>query len=241
MPFTVYLVIFLAFVAIFTREVIAPASKARCDNRWLIMASAINLLQMSAAIVAGHFFHDWFAGHSVWQLEARLPSMAGGALTFLIASFVAYWWHRAAHASPWLWRVFHQLHHSPQRIEALTAFYVHPFDSVAATLISCSVAYGLLGLSAASAAWAILYVSLFNLYIHSDSHSPYWLGYFIQRPEMHRVHHQLGHHAQNYSLPIWDLLFGTWANPTERVEHCGFDEDRAARIYDMLMARDVHL
>ncbi|HEY1182024.1 MAG TPA: sterol desaturase family protein [Rhodocyclaceae bacterium] len=235
-----YLAIFLAFVVVFTREVIAPASRASCDKRWLRMAGTINFLQMSAAVAAGYYCHGWFEGHALLHLEGAMPDPLAGALIFGVASLVAYWWHRAVHKSDWLWRVFHQLHHSPSRIEALTAFYLHPFDSIAATFITCSVAYLLLGLSATAAAWALVYVSFFNLYIHSDTSSPLWLGYLVQRPEMHRVHHQLGHHAQNYGLPIWDLIFGTWVNPTTRVTQCGFDSDRSERICDMLRSKDVH-
>src|SRR5574343_555469 len=236
-----YFAIGLVFVAIFTREVIAPASRSLCDNRWLILAGAVNLAQMSAAIVAGLVFESWFAGHTLVQLSPVLHPAVGGALTFLIASFIAYWWHRAMHKSDRLWRVFHQLHHSPSRIEALTAFYAHPLDSIAATFITCAVSYLLLGLGAASAAWALFFVSIFNLYIHSDTSSPLWVGYFVQRPEMHRVHHQLDHHAHNYGLPLWDLLFGTWRNPHEYVEACGFAQQRGERVYDMLMGRDVNI
>ena len=60
------------------------------------------------------------------------------------------------------------------------------------------------------------------------------------RDRMHTVHHQYGHHAQNYGLPVWDLLFGTWANPAERVERLGFDDDKAERVTDMLRWQDVH-
>lgn len=230
MGIIVYVVIFLTFVIIFTREVIAPASKSACDNRWLLLAASINVLQMSAAIAAGYIFEDVFSGNSIWHLGSPVVPAVAGALTFLVASFVAYWWHRAMHASDFLWRVFHQLHHSPSRIEALTAFFAHPFDSIAATFITCMVAYLLFGFSGDAVAWAILYVSLFNLYIHSDTKSPIWVGYFVQRPEMHRVHHQLKHHANNYGLPLWDFIFRTWVNPVTYVEECGFEEGRAERV-----------
>lgn len=111
---------------------------------------------------------------------------------------------------------------------------------MAATFITCLSAYWLLGLTPLSAIVALLLVSAFNLYIHSDTRSPRWIGWFVQRPEMHRVHHQAGHHADNYGLPLWDLLFGTWKNPRERVRDCGFDAERERRIYDMLLMRDVH-
>jgi sterol desaturase/sphingolipid hydroxylase (fatty acid hydroxylase superfamily) len=235
-----YFAIFLTLVALFTLEVIAPASKNACDKRWLVLASSINALQLLVALIAGYLFHEWFTGYSLLKFEGRVAAPVGGLLTFLFASFVGYWWHRLSHASPLLWRVFHQLHHSPSRIESLTAFFAHPFDSVAASLISCLTAYLVFGLSVSSAAWAVLYVSLFNLYIHSDTKSPRWLGYIIQRPEMHRVHHRFGHHAQNYGLPVWDALFGTWANPTERVEQCGFSSEKSAMVCEMLRTKDVH-
>ncbi|MFZ6844679.1 sterol desaturase family protein [Undibacterium sp. RuTC16W] len=239
MNLAVYVLIGVAFVALFVREVMAPASKAQCDNRWLIMAGAINLTQMSAAIGAGYFFRTWLSGHSLINISAMHPSLSG-LLTFFVASFIAYWWHRAMHKSDLLWRIFHQLHHSPSRIESLTAFYAHPFDSIAATFITCAVAYLIFGVSAVSVAWALLYVSLFNLYIHSDTASPRWLAYFIQRPEMHRVHHQLDHRAQNYGLPIWDLIFGTWHNPDEFIENCGFADGKGEFVYEMLMGKDVN-
>jgi sterol desaturase/sphingolipid hydroxylase (fatty acid hydroxylase superfamily) len=235
-----YTLVFVAFAVIFTIEVIVPASRANCDRRWMILAGALNLTQMVAALVAGYLFRAWFANVSLFGLGASINPFAGGLLVFLVASFIAYWWHRAAHASNLLWRVFHQLHHAPARVESLTAFYAHPFDSIAATFISCATAYLIFGLDAASAAIALLLVSLFNLYIHSDTRSPRWLGLIVQRPEMHRVHHRRGHHADNFGLPVWDLLFGTWRNPREPVELCGFDLDKAARIGDMLLTRDVH-
>lgn len=239
MSFVIVALIGIAFIALFTREVIAPASRASCDLRWLRIAGAVNLGQTVAAVSVGVLFQETIRATAVFPgLDLSAP--LAGALVFLVASFIAYWWHRLMHKSPLLWRLIHQLHHSPSRIETLTAFYAHPLDSAMASAISCSVAYLLFGFDAYATAWSIVYVSLFNFYIHSDTRSPRWVGYLIQRPEMHRVHHKLGHHAQNYGLPLWDLLFGTWSNPTEYVQACGFQGERQLQIHDMLMGRDVN-
>jgi sterol desaturase/sphingolipid hydroxylase (fatty acid hydroxylase superfamily) len=239
MSLGLFAVIGLVFIAFFTREVIAPASKASCDRRWLRMAGAVNNAQAIAALAVGLIFEDLIEATAILPLPSLSPPVAG-ALTFLVASFIAYWWHRLAHASPTLWRLVHQLHHSPSRVETLTAFYAHPLDSAIASTITCSVAYLVFGFNVYAVAWAILYVSIFNLYIHSDTSSPRWVGYIVQRPEMHRVHHQLEHHAQNYGLPIWDLLFGTWVNPKEYVDRCGFAGNRESLVHDMLVGRDVN-
>lgn len=239
MTLALYVAILVAFTVTFTLEVIAPASGANCDKRWQVYASALNAVQILATLVAGLAFAEFFARYSIFSLGQTVSAPIQGLASFAVASFVAYWWHRAMHASDTLWRIFHQLHHSPSRIESLTAFYMHPFDGVAATFINAVCAYGLFGSTAAGAGWGLLYAALNNLYIHMDLRTPRWTAVLLQRPEMHRVHHKRGHHAQNYGLPIWDWLFGTFSNPRERVQECGFEPDKEGRIAEMLRLRNL--
>jgi sterol desaturase/sphingolipid hydroxylase (fatty acid hydroxylase superfamily) len=230
----------LAFVALFTREVIAPASRNHCDRRWLVLATAVGAATMVATLAVGYFFSTTIRAMALVELGRWVPDVVVGIASFALTSFLFYWWHRAIHHSDLLWRVLHQLHHSPRRVEALTAFYAHPLDSALAVCLSGGVSYFLLGAGPFAAAIALLLTGLVDLFLHADIRTPRWLGYFVQRPEMHTVHHQLRHHAQNYGLPIWDLLFGTWANPAQRVSELGFDGDKPERIADMLLWRDVH-
>ena len=52
------------------------------------------------------------------------------------------------------------------------------------------------------------------MFQHWNVKTPRWLGYIIQRPESHGLHHELGVHARNYSdFPLWDMLMGTFVNP----------------------------
>lgn len=240
MEFVAYPLLALLFVALFTREVIAPASRNHCDRRWLILSTVTGLLTLATTLVVGHAFADSIRANALWPVGDRWPDVSVGLLSFLLTSFVFYWWHRATHASDLLWRMFHQLHHSARRVESLTAFFAHPMDTAAAVLLSTLSSYWVLGASPLAAAVAIGMTGAFDLFLHSDMKTPRWLGYIIQRPEMHTVHHQHEHHAQNYGLPVWDLLFGTWSNPAERAPVLGFDDDKAERITDMLLWRDVH-
>lgn len=239
MTLALFVAIGFVFVVLFTREVIAPASQAACDRRWMRIATGVNIGQTVAAVSVGLLFESTIRDAALLPMPA-MPSPLAGFLVFFVASFFAYWWHRLAHANGLLWRTIHQLHHSPSRVETLTAFYAHPLDSAIASAITCSVAYLMFGFDAYATAWSLLYVAVFNFYIHSDTRSPRWVGYIVQRPEMHRVHHKLEHHADNYGLPLWDLLFGTWRDPDEYVRECGFEGDRGNRIHDMLLGRDVH-
>ena len=75
---------------------------------------------------------------------------------------------------------------------------------------------------------------------HANVKTPHWLGYLIQRPESHSLHHERGVHRDNYAdLPLIDMLFGSFENP-RRFEHAtGFWDGASARVVDMLLARDV--
>lgn len=235
-----YPLLLLGFAVLFTREVVAPASQNHCDKRWLILASVCGGATVLVTIGVGLMFQARIQAHALLPVPEHWPAPLVGLLSFLITSFVFYWWHRATHRFDFLWRHVHQLHHSAPRIEALTAFFAHPLDTAAAAVMGSAISYGLLGGSAYAAAWALGLTGAFDLYLHADRHSPRWLGYLIQRPEMHRIHHAWGHHADNYGLPIWDILFGTFRNPEHAMPRVGFDADKSARITDMLLGRDVH-
>ena len=235
----VYVLTFAVFVLLFTREVIAPASGASCDKRWRIYAGALNALNVTVVVAAGLIFPATIAQISLVELHRYVGIFGQSAIIFLTASFFAYWWHRATHASDTIWRMVHQLHHSPSRVEALTAFYLHPLDSFLAAMLNALIAYALLGASPWAAGLALLYVSIFNLVAHADMRTPWWLGFVTQRPEMHRLHHQRGVHRWNYGLPLWDLMFGTWRNPKSTTVECGFAPENEFRVREMLLMKSV--
>ena len=60
---------------------------------------------------------------------------------------------------------------------------------------------------------------------HANLRTPRWLGYLIQRPESHSVHHARGVHAFNYcDFPLIDMLFGTLRNPPAHEDRDSFRE-----------------
>jgi sterol desaturase/sphingolipid hydroxylase (fatty acid hydroxylase superfamily) len=80
-----------------------------------------------------------------------------------------------------------------------------------------------------------------ELFYHWNIKTPRWVGYLIQRPESHCIHHQFGLHAFNYSdLPIWDILFGTFKNPTHFEGKCGLGEENELKVKEMLLGVDVY-
>lgn len=206
---------------------------------WLARAGLFNAAQAGVAYLGARTWDLLLPHLAPWSL-AELGLLPGALTGYLLITFVYYWWHRWRHSSPGLWRWLHQLHHSPQRLEVLTSFYKHPFELLLNGVLSSFILYVALGLSAAQATLAVLFTGLAELFYHANIRTPRWVGWFIQRPEMHCVHHQRDRHASNYSdLPLWDRLFGTYENPATYDGDCGFADQRELLILSMLAGRDV--
>ena len=207
--------------------------------RFLARAAVLNLVQVLLVLAAGRFLDPWLREHRPWSAE-RLGLWGGALLGYLVVTFLYYWWHRARHAVPFLWRWFHQLHHSPRRIELVTSFYKHPFELAVNAALSSAILYLVVGVGAEAAALAVTLTGVAELFYHWNISTPYWLGFVIQRPESHCVHHEEGLHAFNYGdLPLWDALFGTLRNPRRWDGRCGFGA-REDELAAMLRGVDVN-
>lgn len=209
---------------------------------WWARVIVLNAGQLGIVVLAGYTWDRFLSRVSLFAIgPLGLAPAVQGLIGYFVASFVYYWWHRARHEVNFLWLTCHQLHHSPQRIETITSFYKHPLELLANSLLSGFVSYGLLGLTPASAAWVTFYSAMAEYFYHLNVRTPRWVGFFVQRPEMHRIHHARGVHYGNFGdLPIWDMLFGTYRNPEKFEAACGFEPEREAQLGAMLVFRDVN-
>jgi sterol desaturase/sphingolipid hydroxylase (fatty acid hydroxylase superfamily) len=233
--------VFGAFALCFVVERLYPGWRLPNVRTWPLRVLLVNLVQLGVVTLAGLSWERWLSGRSLLGLSAHLGPVAGGLLAYFIATFVFYWWHRWRHEVNLLWLGFHQIHHSPQRLEVITSFYKHPGEMVVNSIIGSVLVYSILGLSLEAGAIYTACTALGEFFYHTNVTTPRWVGFFFQRPEMHRIHHQHGRHKNNYGdITWWDMLFGTYENPP-RFEHtCGFDDAREQRLADMLLYRDVH-
>jgi sterol desaturase/sphingolipid hydroxylase (fatty acid hydroxylase superfamily) len=182
----------------------------------------------------------WLARHR-W-IDGRGLGVVGGTLVgWFLLSGVAYAWHRSAHTFPLLWRLTHQIHHAPQRVDISGSAVFHPVEMAVQVLLQLFVTVVVLGLDPLAAA-LVGYVAAFHgMFQHWNVRTPRWIGFVIQRPEAHCEHHRLGVHASNYGdFPLWDLLLGTWRNPPTFEGRCGFEAPADRRLGAMLAFDDVN-
>jgi len=185
------------------------------------------------------FWDGWLGEHRLFAADT-LPVWAQVAGGFFALELGIYAWHRTMHNTPVLWRWFHQMHHSAERVDIWGALYFHPFDTLGFTFVgSLALVLGF-GVSAEAAIVVNLLATFFGLFQHANIRTPQWLGYFIQRPESHSAHHERGVHARNYSdLPFWDIVFGTFHNPKEFTGQVGFFEGGSQKLGPMLVGRQI--
>ena len=206
---------------------------------WWPRTLAINAVQIGSVFLAGVTWERWLAGPRVLALS-ELGRPAEFTIGYAVYVLWLYWSHRARHAVSALWRWLHQLHHSPARLEVLTAFYKHPLEIVCESIATSLLLYVLLGMSREAAFAIANFSGVLGLFYHWNVATPRWLGYVVQRPESHCVHHEQGVHAYNYSeLPIVDMMFGTFKNPARFSAACGFGGDRERRLGELLLGGDV--
>src|SRR5688572_30663566 len=115
---SVLIVVVAAAAMILTERFVRGRNWPRTRG-WWPRALALSAVQVLVVWIVGIVFDPWVRAHRPWSADA-LGTAGGAAVGYIAVTFVFYWWHRARHASPFLWRYFHQVHHSPQRIEVIT-------------------------------------------------------------------------------------------------------------------------
>jgi len=203
--------------------------------RGALVTTAIFFFSGEVALFWGNFFGDThFFDLGKLGLWGVIPGI-------LVYEFFHYWYHRGAHEWNWLWRAGHQMHHSAESLDAFGAYYLHPFDAAVFTTIGSLVLFPLLGLSIEAGLVTALFMTFNAMFQHANINTPHWLGYLVQRPESHNIHHGRAIHRYNYSdLPLLDMMFGTFNNPRTRAEvPCGFYKGASNRLLDMLLGKDV--
>ena len=207
--------------------------------RWRLNGAGFMLLYFALATYAPLFWDAWLGEHRLLAGD-ELPLWAQLVLGFLALEFGIYAWHRTMHNTPFLWRWFHQMHHSAERVDIWGALYFHPFDTLGFTFVGSLMLVLGVGIGAEAAIAINLLATFMGLFQHANIKTPHWLGYLIQRPESHSAHHERGVHARNYGdLPVFDMIFGTFHNPREFDGEVGFFEGGSRKVGAMLVGKVI--
>jgi sterol desaturase/sphingolipid hydroxylase (fatty acid hydroxylase superfamily) len=183
---------------------------------------------------------EWLDAHRL--IDGRPLGIVGGTVVgFIVVELAVYVYHRSAHRFGFMWRALHQVHHSALRVDIPGSVLFHPLELVVYVLLQVGVTTLVLGLDPLAAAIVGYLLQFYSYFQHLNVSTPRWLGYVIQRPESHCVHHKRNLHYYNFAdLPFWDIVFGTFRNPPRWQGEAGFDPGAANRLGAMLAFTDVN-
>lgn len=211
----------VAFVLLLVAESLWPLRKPKRPRprRWAVNLGitglsylAGTLLVRPTALMVAAFCQSQQVG---LLALGPLPFWVQFALGFLWMDLSFYWWHRANHVYPLLWR-FHNVHHVDPDMDVTTAFRFHFGETLYSTGFRL-VQVGLMGVAPFT---YLVYEAVFNLctlFHHSNLRLPLGVERLLNRvivtPRMHGLHHSAvgGETNSNYSVVLrwWDALHWT--------------------------------
>lgn len=159
----------------------------------------------------------------------RLAAGQPGWLQFLeiivTADFLAYWFHRALHQVPILWRL-HRVHHTSERMDWLANVRLHPIDKVLGDCFQFIPIF-LLGFANGPLLAYTIFLGFQGFLNHSNIRLNFGpLRWIVTNPEFHHWHHcnEPGYLNLNFAphLVIFDRLFGTAYIPPYPAEPISF-------------------
>ena len=205
------------------------------DAVWFVMGNALQLTVVAVTLGAVAVAFTEVVGTWSLNLQPVLGVWGLAIFAFVLSDLLAWASHWCHHKVGTLWR-FHSVHHSQQRLNALSDNRTHVGEVVAAALI-VFVPSKLLGLSA-SAAMGLAFVGIYySAMLHSNIRTNLGpLKYVFMGPQPHRVHHSIlpQHYEFNFGtvFPWWDYIAGTM--------YKGYDEYPPTGISDAHFPLRVH-
>lgn len=220
-------------------EGVLPARKLPYVRFWQVKGIAAYVFFLMLSTYVPLAYAPWLPSASLIDLSS-MNTFKAAAIGIFVYELGMYVWHRLLHSKTFLWRVFHQMHHSAERLDTFGAFFFSPMDMIGFTILGTLSISILVGMPPESITIFLLVTNFFNVFQHANIKTPMWLGYIIQRPESHSIHHAKAVHAYNYAdLPIFDILFGTFKNPSTFAAETGFYHGASSKVKEMLSFKNI--
>ena len=193
---------------------------SRADVLYFMAAAPIDYLHvflLISILASTASYHHYVTVFDIWPSHTHILFQL--LLVTLIVDFSKYWYHRATHEVPLLWR-YHSIHHSLDRLEMLRASYFYPID------IFLTVAIGTLSLLFFGVDYEIIvfhnvFAGITGLLNHSNADLKCgFFDKFLNSPGHHRAHHSVGlpGSRSNYGsfFNFADRIFGTRYLPEDQ-------------------------
>lgn len=240
-----------ALVPAIAIELLRPAHRLHLPTVALNLAYAPIYMTLAgmALYPVDHFISPLLPRNLLGWTIAEKPWWIVGAVTLMylaIFDFFYYWFHRAQHRVPLLWR-FHRFHHADTNISASSTIRHHWLEEALRYFVLGIPMIILFGQPDRTLLWLGVFIGVYGMFIHWNVKLP--LGFMtlvIVGPQYHRIHHSVKkeHFDKNFAVffPFWDWLFGTACLPQKgEYAQTGVDDGASANGLAQLLPYPVLL
>lgn len=160
-----------------------------------------------------------FASYQIFEISTNIFTIF---ITFLVAEFAYYWYHRLSHEIPLLWTI-HHTHHSSPWMNLTTAFRLNWLGGFVSPIFF--VPFILIGFSPEIFTASLAVGLFYQFFLHTEAvgRLGFFEGWLLNTPSAHRVHHGSNEKYidKNYGgmLIFYDRIFGTYEPETEKVRY----------------------
>ncbi len=171
-------------------------------------------LTPALTVVAGT---QWLSGFR--EMVASQPLILQFLEIMFFTDLVQYWFHRAFHEIPWLWR-FHAVHHSAKTMDWIAGSRMHLVEVILLRAFTTMPMY-VMGFQEPALYAYIFFVYLISVFVHSNLRFNFGIWeHIIATPRFHHWHHGIEKEAINVNyavhFPIIDWMFRTHHLPKDQ-------------------------
>ena len=227
------------FVLLYAAEHLYPQRRELVDYRHDAKNFGVGLLNAALIFGVGYFFQQWMEWYAakdfgLFNLVAS-PFVLQIVVEGLLLDCAMYWWHRANHRLPMLWR-FHRFHHEDEKLNSTSALRFHAVELLLSYAWRLAL-FPLLGISVGGFALYSIVFSAVVIFHHSGIRIGERLDKALRAvmvtPWMHRVHHSVIRRESdsNYGavLPWWDRMFGSYRRGDGKPIQFGVDSNKGGK------------
>ena len=171
----VTLLIPLTWFALMLAELFGDRNRWPSVPMWRSRSAVFFVVLMSINAFLPELVPPSWLEHALIPIES-LNVLSQVVIGYLALSLANALMHRANHRFDFLWRWVHQLHHSPQRLDAAGAVGATPWEMALNTIIFLLIVVALLGLAPVPAAIVAYVATFYSLFQHMSLRTPRWLG-----------------------------------------------------------------
>ncbi|HRO71197.1 MAG TPA: sterol desaturase family protein, partial [Chitinophagaceae bacterium] len=129
----VSLIIISMYLLLMLWEAVFPGRKLPVVKFWKLRGIAVFFFYFYLSSYLPLLWDEYLPGTQLLDLSGW--GSVGALAGILVYELGMYIWHRTMHNNKWLWKMFHQMHHSAERLDTYGAFYFSPLDMIGWTAL----------------------------------------------------------------------------------------------------------